>query len=170
VKDEEYLEALQSLGKEDEKTESTLHQEEGVLYRKLKLWVPCSLRDSVLQSEHDSKVAGHMGQDKTKALIRRNFWWPKMNEEIIKYVQSCPECQRNKAAKHKAYGLLQPLEPPYALWQSIAMDFITDLPLCKGCDQLRVIIERYTKMVHFIPLKKTNKKAEDLATLFTREI
>jgi hypothetical protein len=26
TKDEEYLEALQSLGKEDEKTESTLHQ------------------------------------------------------------------------------------------------------------------------------------------------
>jgi hypothetical protein len=41
AKDEEYLEALQSLGKEDEQTESTLHQEEGVLYRKLKLWVPC---------------------------------------------------------------------------------------------------------------------------------
>jgi hypothetical protein len=61
AKDKEYLEALQSLGKEDEKTESTLHQEEGVLYRKLKLWVPCGLRDSVLQSEYDSKVAGHMG-------------------------------------------------------------------------------------------------------------
>jgi hypothetical protein len=43
AKDEEYLEALQSLGKEDEKTESTLHQEGGVLYRKLKLWVPCGL-------------------------------------------------------------------------------------------------------------------------------
>jgi hypothetical protein len=56
-----YLEALQSLGREDQKTESTLHQEEGVQYKKLKLWVPCSLRDSVLQSEQDSKVASHMG-------------------------------------------------------------------------------------------------------------
>jgi hypothetical protein len=78
--------ALQSLGKDDEKTETTLHQEEGVLYRKLNLWVLCSLRVRVLQSEHDSKVAGHMGQDKIKELIRQNFWWPKMNEEIIKYV------------------------------------------------------------------------------------
>jgi hypothetical protein len=37
VKDKEYLEALQSLGKEDEKTLHTLHQKEGVLYITLKL-------------------------------------------------------------------------------------------------------------------------------------
>jgi hypothetical protein len=50
------------------------------------------------------------------------------------------------------------------------MDFITDLPLSEGCDQLWVIIDRYTKMAHFIPLKKKNKKGEDLATIFAREI
>jgi transposase InsO family protein len=111
-----------------------------------------------------------MGQDKMKELLRRNFWWPKMNEEIIKYVQSCPECQRNKAARHKAYGLLQLLEPAYAPWQSIAMDFITDQPLSEGSDHLWVIIDRYSKMAHFIPLKKKNKKGEDLATIFAREI
>jgi hypothetical protein len=37
AKDKEYLEALQSLAKEDEKMESTLHQEEAVLDRNLKL-------------------------------------------------------------------------------------------------------------------------------------
>jgi hypothetical protein len=50
------------------------------------------------------------------------------------------------------------------------MDFITDPPLTEGCDQLRVIINRYTKMANFIMLKKKNKKAEDLATIFAREI
>jgi hypothetical protein len=34
------------------------------------------------------------------------------------------------------------------------------LLLSKECDQLWVIIDRYTKMAHFIPLKKKNKKAE----------
>jgi hypothetical protein len=43
------------------------------------------------------------------------------------------------------------------------MDFITDLPLSEGCDQLWVIIDRFTKMAHFIPLKKKIKKGEDLA-------
>ena len=136
----------------------------------MKLWVPCGLRKSVLESEHDSKVAGHMGQDKTKELVRRNFWWPRMDDDIVKYVQSCPECQKNKAARHQYYGLLQPLEPAFAPWQSIAMDFITDLPLSEGCDQLWVIVDRFSKMAHFIPLKKSAKKAEDLAPIFAREI
>jgi hypothetical protein len=75
--------------------------------------------------------------------------------------------RRTKQRWHKSYGLLQPLEPAYSPWKSIAMDFITDLPLSEGCDQLWVIIYRFTKMADFIPLKKKNKMAEDLAEVFT---
>jgi hypothetical protein len=81
-----------------------------------------------------------------------------MNEEILKYIQSCPECQRDKVAQHIAYGLLQPLQLAFSLWSSIAMDFITDLPLSDGCDRLWVIIDSFTKMGHFIPLKTKEKK------------
>jgi hypothetical protein len=172
-KDEDYKEAMKSLEKNEENLYDTLSQEEGVLYHGARFWVPSGLRTSVLESEYDSKVAGHMVQDKTKELIRRNVCWPKMNEDIIQYVQSCPDCQKNKAMKamrHKSYGLLQPLELAYSPWKSRAMDFITDLPLSEGCDQLWVIIDRFTKMAHFIPLKKKNKKAEDLTEVFTREI
>jgi hypothetical protein len=150
---------MKSLEKHEENIYDTLSQEEGVLYQRARLWVASCLKTSVLESEYDSKVAGHMGQDKTKELIRRNFCWPKMNKDIIQYVQSCPNCQKNKAMRHKSYGLLQPLELAYSPWKSIAMDCITDLPLSEGCAQLWVIIDRFTKMAHFIPLKKKNKKA-----------
>ena len=150
--------------------EGTLREEEGLLYRKGALWVPeaTELIQTILESEHDTKVAGHMGQDKTIELIRRNFWWPKMNERIIDFVRSCPECQQNKAARHQPYGLSSPLELPYAPWQSIAMDFITELPVSEGCDQLWVVIDRFTKMAHFIPLRE--KTASDLAKVFAREV
>jgi len=59
-----------------------------------------------------------------------------MDECIIDYVRSCSECQKNKAARHHPYGLSSPLELPYAPWQSIAMVFITELPLSEECDQL----------------------------------
>jgi len=111
-----------------------------------------------------------MGQDKTIELIRRNFWWPKMNERIIDFVQSCPECQQNKATRHHPYGLSSPLELPYPPWQSIAMDFITELPLSEGHDQLLVVIDRFTKMAHYIPLRKDGKTAADLAITFAREV
>ena len=74
-----------------------------------------------------------------------------MNERIMDFVRSCPECQKKKALRHQPYGLSSPLELPYAPWQSIAMDFITDLPTSEGCDQLWVIIDRFTKMAHFLP-------------------
>jgi len=91
-----------------------------------------------------------------------------MNERIIDFVQSCPECQQNKASRHQPYGLSSPLELSYAPWQSIAMDFIMELPVSEGCDQLWVVIDRFTKMAHFIPLKE--KTAADLTKIFAREI
>jgi len=140
------------------------------LYRQEKLWIPAGTVQRVMESEHDTKVAGHMGQDKTIELIRRNFWWPKMNERIIDFVRSCPECQKNKVARHQPYGLSSPLELPYAPWQSIAMDFITELPVSDECDQLWVVIDRFTKMAHFVPLRREGKTAKDLATIFAKEI
>jgi len=123
-----------------------------------------------MESEHDTKVAGHMGQDKTIELIRRNFWWPKTNERIINFVKSCPKCQQNKASRHQPYGLFSPLELPYAPWQSIAMDFITELPESEGCDQLWLVIDQFTKMAHFLLLRKEGKTAADLAVVFAQEI
>ena len=149
-----------------------LELQDKLVYRKGLLWVPADtdLIQKILESEHDTKVAGHMGQDKTIELIRRNFWWPKMDELIIDFVRSCTKCQRNKTARHQPYGLLHPLELPYAAWQSLAMDYIIDLPESESCDQLWVVIDRFTKMAHFIPLPKERKKATDLAITFAREI
>jgi len=64
-----------------------------------------------------------------------------MNKRIIDCVQSYPECQKNKATRHRPYGLSSPLKLPYTPWQSIAMGFIMELPLSEECDQLWVVIE-----------------------------
>jgi hypothetical protein len=50
------------------------------------------------------------------------------------------------------------------------MHYITDLPLSDGCDQLWVIVDRFSKMVHFLPLPKEGKTVKDLAIIFAREI
>jgi len=186
---EEFLAKVREEGKKDEAYEQAkereaateealpkdrkvkeLSCEKGLLYRRNLLWVPKGLVQQVIKSEHDTKVAGHMGQDKTIELIRRNFWWPKMNERIIDFVRSCPECQQNKAARHSPYGLSSPLELPYAPWQSIAMDFITELPVSDECDQLWVVIDRFTKMAHFLALRREGKTAAGLAVIFAREV
>jgi len=47
--------------------------ENSLMLRRNLLWVPNGLIQQIMESEHDTKVAGHMGQDKTIELIRRNF-------------------------------------------------------------------------------------------------
>jgi len=154
------------------RTDDVHEIKDGLLYRKGMLWIPedGTLKKLILESEHNTKISGHMGHDKTIQLIQRNFWWPKMNERIVDFVRSCPECQENKAAQYQPYGLLSPLELPYAPWQSIAMDFIMELPLSEGCDQLWVVIDRFAKIAHFLPLEKEKKTAADLAVTFAREV
>ena len=87
---------------------------DGMLFRKGKVWIPSdhSLPKLIMESKHDSRVAGHMGMDKTMELVDRNFYWPKMAKDIEDYVRSCEDFQRNKAFRHKRYGTLHPLEYP----------------------------------------------------------
>ena len=144
----------------------------GALYYKGRLWIPAKddLRKMICEVEHDSKVAGHMGQDKTIEIIKRNFFWPGMDKFIEDLVRSCESCQRSKAPRHARYGLLSPLELAYAPWQSISMDFIVDLPKSNGHTQIWVIVDRFTKMAHLIPLKDDAKRSKDLAKIFVANI
>jgi len=50
------------------------------------------------------------------------------------------------------------------------MDFITELPESEGCDQLWVVVDRFTKMAHLLALRKEGKTAADLAVVFAQEI
>ena len=63
-------------------------------------------------------------------------------------------CQRIKSTRHAPYGQLQLLEVPEKPWKSIAMDFITDLPESETNNAILVVIDRLTKMSHFIPCRK----------------
>jgi len=62
-----------------------------------------------------------------------------------------------------------PLELPHQPWDTISMDFITALPTSNRKDVLWVIIDRLTKMVHFVACHGT-MNPEDLADHFLRQI
>jgi len=127
-----------------------------------------SLKLRVTYQCHDAKVAGHFGRHKTLELIKRDCYWPNMEDWVRNYIRTCDACQRNKTIRHKKYGKLVPLPISYQQWEQISMDFITDSPTAKGYNQYWVVVDRFTKMAHFIPLK--NRKVKELAGIFVREI
>jgi hypothetical protein len=61
--------------------------------------------------------------------------------------------------------LLRPLPIPKKLWTSISMDFITNLQSSKAFDSIFVVVDRLTKMTHFMPCNKTIT-CEETAKLF----
>ena len=143
----------------------TLSREQLLLFKR-RIYIPDEIRwqTRVLKDHHDTKVAGHFGRDKTYELVKRNFYWPGLEGFVRKYVGSCDVCQRNKTRRHKPYGNLHSLEIPYTPWSHITMDFIVDLPKVNGYHIIWVVVDRFSKMAHFIPLKTT--QAKELADSF----
>jgi len=121
---------------------------------KNRIYAPEGIRQRIIQSEHDSKVAGHFGRERTLELISRNFHWTNMERDVRKYCNECDNCQRTKASRHAKHGLLHPLELACKPWTHISTDLITDLPESEGATMILVVVDRFTKMAHFIPIKK----------------
>ena len=144
-------------------------QNDTLFYKGL-IYVPDgSSRLKVLQHCHDTYMAGHFGIQKTLELVRRAFWWPKLHSFVEEYVRTCDTCCRTKIPRHHPFGLLQPLPIPTKPWQSISLDFITDLPLSQGFDTILTVVDRFTKMAHFLPCIKTIT-SEQTADLVMREV
>ena len=143
----------------------------GILRRNGKVYIPDStaLREEILQSNHDDPHASHFGTSKTLELIQRHYYWPTLNKDVKEYVKTCTICQWTRVHRHKPYGELASLPQPSGPWEEISMDFITDLPPSAGegtvFDSIMVVVDRYTKMSLYIPVKKTIT-AEEMATVF----
>ncbi|GMI71757.1 hypothetical protein HRI_000845000 [Hibiscus trionum] len=75
-----------------------------------------------------------------------------MKQQVKTHVLSCDVCQRTKDEHILKPGLLQPLPIPSQAWETISMDFIEGLPTSKKFNSILVIIDKYTKYGHFLPL------------------
>ena len=82
----------------------------------------------VLQSRHDSLLAGHPGVTKTKGLISCNYIWPGLRRDVEVYIEGCAVCQQTRSSKQPEHGHLRLLELPERPWQHMTMDFIENLP------------------------------------------
>ena len=156
----------------DKANTNNLRHMNGLWYHGQGLVVPdaYNLRQKILYELHDAAYSGHGGITKTYRAVLRVFWWPHLKDHVTEYVRTCTSCQRNKSSNLKPGGLLQSLPIPTYPWESISMDYITELPKTKdGYNAILVFVDRLTKMTHLCKCT-TNVDSLGTAQLFVEHV
>ena len=128
-----------------------------------------SLREALLKEAHSRGLAGHFGQDKTFHILFSRYHWPQLRKDTNNFVKRCIICQTTKGTSTNA-RLYSPLPIPTTIWEDLSIDFVLELPKTqRQHDAIMVVVDRFDKMAHFLPYKKTNDVV-NIVNLFFREI
>ena len=112
------------------------------------------LRTQLIQSIHDSLLAGHGGREGTRDLLAREYTWPGMTQDVRRFVRNCNVCGKSKIWQEQKQGLLKPLPIPARIWTELSIDFITGLAPSNTYTNILVVTHRLSKSIIAVPMKE----------------
>ncbi|XP_074284242.1 uncharacterized protein LOC141608797 [Silene latifolia] len=143
--------------------------QDGFLFKGNRLCVPRHpIRELLIREAHGGGLAEHFGVVKTVEVLKEHFFWPKLLGDVTSIVAKCVTCKMAKSSFKP--GLYTPLPVLTHPWEDVSMDFIVALPRTqRGKDSILVVVDRFSKMAHFVACHKTDD-ASNVAELYFREI
>ena len=128
---------------------------QGLIWQNGKVWIGqnSALQTKLIAACHSSALGGHSGVAASYHRLKKHFSWKGMKTDVEQFIKQCITCQQAKHSLQHPLGLLQPLPTPEGMWQDLTMDFIEGLPKSEGYSVILVVVDRFTKAAHFIPLK-----------------
>lgn len=131
------------------------------VYRKIgnqnKWVVPDGARWRICQLCHDE--AGHFALGKTLDKIKHDYWFPKMNRFVRKYVEACLHCAYNKSATAKPTGYLHPIPKGNVPFHTLHMDHLGPFVRSKkGNSYILGIIDGFSKFIFIKAVKDVKTK------------
>jgi hypothetical protein len=119
----------------------------------------------MIWESHYNWVVGHFDMEKTVVILEKHFYWPKLRQDVNKYIRSCTAYAISKPTIKKK-GLYTPLPIPEKPWESISMDYMYVLSSTKqGNDYVFVDVDQFLKMAILTACKK-NTTTTDTAKIF----
>ncbi|GFW30227.1 integrase catalytic domain-containing protein [Trichonephila clavipes] len=79
----------------------------------LRVYIPKSLREEIMQEFHDLPLAGHLGKRKTYLKLRDTCYFPYTRKYIFEYVSTCDRCQNFNYKNALQAGRLIPIVSNY---------------------------------------------------------
>ena len=125
----------------------------------LALVIPKSWKFTILVEAHDK--LGHQGNTCTYCLIKGQYYWKGMNNDIRKYIANCVLCRWDKAILQQ-YPL-QMTDIPDRSFDKIAIDLVTDCETStSGNKYILTIINHLTGWLEAFPIP--NKSTDTVVT------
>lgn len=167
IKDRWYRDMMRTVQEKGEKY-PTWRVEDGILWKLIptrtrvadsstewKRVVPKEDRREVLYRCHDLPTAGHLGSHKTFCRLQTQYYWPKMRQDVSRYVARCTVCQTTKSKENQGpAGLMGSQRVVSRPWEMVAADLIGPLPRsASGFKYILVVLDTFTKFVLLIPLR-----------------
>jgi len=128
--------------------------QEGLIWYKNRIWVgyDVQLQTKILVALHSSAIGGHSSCEVPYKRVKQIFAWTKLKQFVKEFVAQCTVCQQAKSERVPYPGLLAPLPIPDDAWQTVTLDFIKGLPWSAGYNCILVVVHKFSKYAHFLPL------------------
>ena len=154
-----------------------------IFYRENKLYLFETMRINTLIRNHNNSLIDHFEVKKTFKFFYRKYYWLNSNKKnvffdikqlICEYCELYVVCKRNKTSKHKSYKNFQFLFISEFRWANFTMNFVTKFSINRNWNEIvydfiLVIINRFTKIVHYVSITKTIF-AKNLTEIFMKKI
>ncbi|GFV68152.1 transposon Tf2-11 polyprotein [Trichonephila clavipes] len=128
----------------------------------LRVYIPKSLREAIMQEFHDLLLADHLGKRKTYLKLRDTCYFPYMRKytSIFEYVSTCDRCQKFNHKNALPAGRLIPIVSNYPN-EIVTLDLLGPYPASRPERYrfLLVIIDHFTKWSELIRLRKASAQA-----------
>lgn len=92
--------------------------EGSLLLKSGKIIPPEGLRDHIIDLTHE----GHLGRSLSKARLRAEYWFPKMDQLMEEKVRDCVACSRSDKSKCLRRSPLIPVEVPMVPWNKLGLN------------------------------------------------
>ncbi len=130
------------------------------------LCLPSEYRGYVVHKYHDEILGTHCGTVRLLTALRRRYFWPKMQTDVLDYVRTCKPCVQSKRSSNMRKAPME-LRQTYPIFYHVHMDVVS-LPQdpATGYSKCLVMIDSFSSYAELTAIK--NERAPTVGQAFFR--